>query len=238
MTDRVKYFLLGLLFLVVAGVIAFDRWNSREALMGSSEDARRAARDDGNSGDTIVNPPIDDKTNSRLTIDPAPEPDPNLPPFPSPDPRPAPDPEPAPGPAPGPGPLAKPAASKTHVVKSGESLEAISRLYYPGKVHAGIKLIATANKIENVNRIRERQRLVIPAMNARGVRKPQVQTANKNTRVPSTYTVLASDGDLYSICRRYYGGKGEGRRIKEIMGLNNLWSANVRAGTVLKLPPR
>ncbi|MGH7163259.1 MAG: hypothetical protein ACREID_07230, partial [Planctomycetota bacterium] len=30
MADRVKYFLLGLLFLVVAGVIAYDRWNSAD----------------------------------------------------------------------------------------------------------------------------------------------------------------------------------------------------------------
>ena len=27
MADRVNYFLLGLLFLIVAGVIAYDRWN-------------------------------------------------------------------------------------------------------------------------------------------------------------------------------------------------------------------
>ena len=30
MVDRVKYFLLGLLFLIVAGVIAYDRWNTDE----------------------------------------------------------------------------------------------------------------------------------------------------------------------------------------------------------------
>ena len=30
MVDRVKYFLLGLLFLIVAGVITYDRWNTDE----------------------------------------------------------------------------------------------------------------------------------------------------------------------------------------------------------------
>ena len=30
MVDRIKYFLLGLLFLIVAGVIAYDRWNTDE----------------------------------------------------------------------------------------------------------------------------------------------------------------------------------------------------------------
>ena len=32
MADRVKYFLLGLLFLVVAGVIAYDKWNAPGAV--------------------------------------------------------------------------------------------------------------------------------------------------------------------------------------------------------------
>ncbi|MDH3590742.1 MAG: hypothetical protein OER88_02620, partial [Planctomycetota bacterium] len=44
MADRVKYFVLGVLFLVVAGVIAFDRWNSPQ---DSTPVADRGDEDDG-----------------------------------------------------------------------------------------------------------------------------------------------------------------------------------------------
>lgn len=241
MTDRVKYFVLGLLFLVVAGVIAFDRWSSRDAILGSSDENSQSARDDANSGEIWVRPPADPSKRSPLIIEPGPD-DPELPIRNKKKPKVFPQPNPAPGPIPGPNPVVRPTPSPTsakmHVVKSGETLEAISRQYYPGKVYAGVKLIASANKIENLNRIKERQKLIIPAMNTQGNRKPIAPVVDRSTTVPSTYTVKASDGDLYSICRRYYGRKGEGRRIKEIMALNNLWSANVSAGTTLKLPPR
>jgi LysM repeat protein len=257
MTDRVKYFLLGLLFLVVAGVIAFDRWNSREALQGDT----KTAQENTNLGETWVNPPIDDRNGHKLTIDPnGPDGDSKLPPLPGrngpgrngpgrngpgrdgrivdPQPKPTPEVEPTPRPNVDPKPILVAGSGKTHVVQSGETLEAISRQYYPGKVHAGIKLIARANKIENLNRITERQKLVIPAMNSRSSRKAKVQPVENSRKVPHSYTVKAADGDLYSICRPYYGRAGEGRRIKEIMALNNLVSSNVTAGTVLKLPPR
>jgi len=242
MTDRVKYFLLGLLFLVVAGVIAFDRWNSREAFMGHTD----TARENTNSGETWVNPVLNNKgrrTDGRkLSIDdrnddgpvsPHRLPDPDGPKV---DPIPKPPSDPNDGRKPEPKPVVR--ADKTHVVKSGETLEAISRQYYPGKIYAGIKLIAHANKIENLNRITERQKLVIPAMDTRVVRKAQVTRVDTSKKVPNSYTVKANDGDLYTICRRYYGRTGEGRRVKEIMSLNGLLSAYVTAGTVIKLPPR
>jgi hypothetical protein len=55
---------------------------------------------------------------------------------------------------------------------------------------------------------------------------------------PSTYVVKSSDGDLYKICRKFYGSSGEGARVPRIMAANNLFSVNVKAGTRLKLPPR
>ncbi|MDH3592580.1 MAG: LysM peptidoglycan-binding domain-containing protein, partial [Planctomycetota bacterium] len=57
-------------------------------------------------------------------------------------------------------------------------------------------------------------------------------------KIPSTYVVKSSDGDLYAICRRFYGAQGEGARVARIMELNQLWSARVAAGTVLRLPAK
>ena len=57
-------------------------------------------------------------------------------------------------------------------------------------------------------------------------------------KVPNTYTVKKSDGDLYAICRRFFGRRGEGARVARIMQRNKLWSANVKPGTVLILSER
>ena len=46
----------------------------------------------------------------------------------------------------------------------------------------------------------------------------------------------AGDKDLYKICRKFYGRSGEGARVVQIMNMNNLVSARVKAGTKLKLP--
>ena len=60
----------------------------------------------------------------------------------------------------------------------------------------------------------------------------------KRTEIPSTYRVKAGDKDLYQICRRFYGRAGEGARVARIMELNQLYSADVRPGTLLRLPPK
>ena len=167
MTDRVKYFLLGMLFLVVAGVIAFDRLNSRDAMNGGEE----TAREDENTGSSWINPNgrrpgglvIDD----RRGRDPEPEPA-EVPPIPSRKPPVDPEPEPEPAPAP------RPASAKTHVVKSGETLESISKLYYSRRWYKGIKLITEASAIDNPNRISIGQKLVIPAMSTSASPTPTV----------------------------------------------------------------
>jgi LysM repeat protein len=140
-------------------------------------------------------------------------------------------------------------------VKSGEALEKISRRYYPDEVYKGIQLIVKANGLRNANVISEGQKLVIPAMSTRGTRRPTVVNGNRgtgtNTRsgartasrtpssgVPSTYVVKSSDGDLYKICRRFYGRTGEGARVARIMEMNGLWTVNLKAGAKLKLPPK
>ena len=253
MSDRVKYFLLGLLFLVVAGVIAFDRLNNTNPAPNSTE----VARENANAGETWIKPPLkepkddpkpnfgerfgkrdpakNDSTGPGLIIDPnagrgaqAKKNDTPaiIPPVNrTPDPKPEPKPEPV-------------GASKTHVVRSGETLESISKRHYPGQVYRGIKLISSANNIRNPNHISINQRLIIPAMDSRGTRQPTVARQPNTGGIPSTYTVRSSDADLYAICRRFYGRAGEGKRTREIMKLNGLVSVYVEAGTKLKLPPK
>ena len=46
------------------------------------------------------------------------------------------------------------------------------------------------------------------------------------------------DGNLYAICRRLYGREGQGARVARVMELNRLYSADVKAGTLLILPAR
>ena len=242
MADRVKYFMLGLLFLVVAGVIAYDRWNSRDGI----QDEEVAAYERDNSGKIFIAPDAgDDESNLRTPpINPKPESGKERPLIinPLPDDPPADKP-----PVVKPKPNDRKAASKerVHVVRSGEALEKISRQYYPDKVYKGIDLIVKANGLRSANVITEGQKLIIPAMDARGGSRPVVvkketpvkrAAAKKpSSGVPSTYVVKSSDGDLYKICRKFYGSSGEGARIARIMRENNLISIHVKAGTRLKL---
>ena len=135
MADRVKYFLLGVLFLVVAGVIAYDKWNSAGA---SKEVADRSAGDTGDNWDVSVPPqqeplkvepgkeeaPLTPEEQKRLDLPPQPDPSAkgtggDVPKEAAKTPQPA-EPKPvAPAPAP-----------KTHVIKKGETLEAIAIEYY------------------------------------------------------------------------------------------------------------
>lgn len=244
MADRVKYFLLGLLFLVVAGVIAFDRWNSRDAA-GPADTSARGQDGEGqiwfdppSRGEeeleedlppiSIV-PPVNEDEESGRNIIPTP-----------PEPRPKPTPKPTPGPTPRPGPAAK--SKQIHVVQSGETLGEIAELYYPGRVQSGIRMIVQANQIANPNRIREKDKLIIPASKVRAPNRTPVleQPAKRkpSSGIPSVYTVKSSDGDLYKISRKFYGRGGEGARVTRIMNMNNLLSPRVKAGTKLKLPKR
>jgi len=260
MADRVKYFLLGLLFLVVAGVIAYDRWNSRDGLPEDGTAEYEMAADKNNASTIFIGPGLDENgaTKERPHEEP-PSVDEELelvdaPPFrgdglglgkrngdhvikeePQPQPRPQPTP-----------------AARTHVVRSGEALEKIARLYYePGEVYKGIQLIVKANSIANPNRISKGDKLVIPAMSSGArptvdiVRTPNRKataskpaTKKKSGGIPSVYVVRASDGDLYKILRRFYGRSGEGARIVRVMEANNLVSVNVKAGTRIKMPNR
>ncbi|MHC4941252.1 MAG: LysM peptidoglycan-binding domain-containing protein [Planctomycetota bacterium] len=273
-----KYFALAVLFLVVAGVIAYDRWNA-----GTGDplaDARGA--DDGRiqadvspgaeDPESLTVPPRDEQP---PTMPPAAEPevetpplaedpgsialppirpiereDITLPPAPREDPPAKKEVEPkrtAPKKAEPKlvTPKAKPAARpiKTtdtiHTVRSGENLEKIALRYYGTR--RGIAWIVEANNLRDANRIYERQSLLIPARDDSLIRR----TAKLNTKrsaperkVPRTHTVTKSDGDLYAICRKYYGRRGEGARVARIMQLNKLWSADVKVGTVLILPAK
>jgi LysM repeat protein len=274
MVDRVKYFALAVLFLVVAGVIAYDRWNA-----GTGDPLAEArGADDGRiqaevnpGGDPALTvpprsqppstqpepdfPPIEEDPDSIALppIRPIEREDITLPPAPREDPpatRKTTQPKktaPA-GPKksePKPRPKAKPAArpikssDTIHTVRSGENLEKIALRYYGTR--RGIAWIVTANNLRDANRIYERQSLLIPARDDSLIRRTAKTSTKKHTpsrKVPRNYTVKKSDGDLYAICRRYYGRRGEGARVARIMELNKLWSADVKTGTVLILPEK
>jgi nucleoid-associated protein YgaU len=239
MVDRVKYFLLGLLFLVVAGVIAYDRWNSSADEAGSGQQEARDS-EDRISIEIAPRPPAP----PAPAFDPLRSPEPEPAPVPAVDPEPAPPPAPKPAPAPAPEPAPPPAVKPTptttriHTVQSGENLESIAMRYY--ETRRGVAWIVEANRLKDKNRIFVNQKLVIPARHdvegtpARTVRR----AAPPADKIPSRYVVRRGDGNLYSICRRFYGSKGEGERVARVMEMNRLWSAEVQPGTVLLLPPK
>ncbi|MHC4940978.1 MAG: LysM peptidoglycan-binding domain-containing protein [Planctomycetota bacterium] len=241
MADRVKYFLLGLLFLVVAGVIAFDRWNSRDA-MGPADKSSQAEESES---EIWFDPPSreveeteeEEEVRPISIIPPAEKEKPHernyIPEPPKVDPEPEPE------------PVREEPQTNVHVVRSGETLGGIASRYYPGRVQAGIKLIVQANNISNPNRIRENDRLVIPASKVRAPerspvvdRTTPVKKTTTNRGTPSTYVVKKGDGDLYRILRKFYGRSGEGARVVRVMEMNDLISPRVKPGTRLKLPPR
>jgi len=252
MADRVKYFLLGVLFLVVAGVIAYDRWNP------SGEPRDVAERPQTDTGDDF------DMSSSRreiLTV-PGTVPDPQTTAAPSgstPEPVAAEQAHAAAATAPPaaskpetPKPETKkpearkpeatkpetPAPSKTHVIRKGETLEAIAIKYYGTR--EGIEWIVDANRLGNANRIFANQKLVIPAKKEiakEGGTGGATTTKTKGT-VPPRYKVKEGDGNLYAICRKLYGREGLGARVYRVMETNHLHSADIQAGTVLILPPR
>ena len=223
MVDRVKYFLLGLLFLLVAGVIAYDRWNSPATPESFGDNSARVDID-GSAPPTIDVPfvPQDDRQPDRK------EPVDKLEPV---------EDEPIPAKK-KPEPIKKkPAEQKPdrfHIVKAGESLERIALQYY--NTRAGVVWIVDANGLKNRNVIFQNQKLIIPARKEL-TKKAPVKKAPAS-KVPSRYTVKSGDGDLYAICRRFYGASGQGARIARIMEMNALLSADVKSGTVLKLPPK
>ncbi|MFQ5844595.1 MAG: LysM peptidoglycan-binding domain-containing protein [Planctomycetota bacterium] len=249
MADRIKYFLLGLLFLVVAGVIAYDRWNTEEP--GDRVDEE---------GMAIHFPPADPPPTRIPTAVPPPLREPAAhptvrtpPPVES---RPAattrtpPSTPPVTRVAPAPGPpvtrrIPKPepparVPPQRHTVRPGETLESIALRYYGTR--KGVTWIASENGITNADFIRVGYRLTIP-LRTRG-RDGAARPARTRTRsrpspaVPKTYVVRRGDGSLYAICRRFYGAQGEGARVHRVMEINGLWSAEVTPGTTLRLPPK
>jgi LysM repeat protein len=244
MADRVKYFLLGVLFLVVAGVIAYDRWNSA----GEPRDIADRGGDTDTVGDIVMAPvkgPERREDGAQLNVDPNATPiDPaNVNPAPAPGPKePAVQPEPVrvePKPAP-PKEEPKAAPDKTHVVRKGDTLEAIAIKYYGSR--DGIERIVTANKLGNRNRIFANQKLIIPAKKeiakegGSGGTKAAAAKPAASGKNSSRYTVKDTDGDLYAICRRIYGANGLSARVHEVMKLNHLYSRDVKTGTILILP--
>jgi LysM repeat protein len=239
MADRVKYFVLGLLFLVVAGVIAYDNWNSKgtpDQVVASGGDSDRVEVTVGGEEDNAR-----EANRGGLSITPEPEPEPEPAPKPDPEPAPKPTPKPEPAPKPDPEPAPKPAPEmrdRTHIVQSGESLERIAIKYYGTR--RGIGWIVERNGLANPNRIYAKQKLIIPArkeLNAPAAKKTARKVSKPSGEIPSRYTVKSGE-DLYAICRRFYGPKGLAARVDRVMDLNQLWKAEVKPGAVLILPPK
>ena len=227
MVDRIKYFLLGLLFLIVAGVIAYDRWNTDEYEQPAQDETvsvrftepDRSVREGRDRTGTAGTPPRVTPAVGTPVPSTIRHTDPLVPPEPK--------------PVVHKKPVVRPPvpAARVHVVRSGETLESIALKYY--KTSRGIAWIVQANGLRNANFIREKQKLKIPAPPTGTVRR-----APSSGKVPSTYVVKAGDGNLYAICRRFYGAGGQGARVNKILELNGLWSAEVTPGTTLRLPPK
>jgi len=220
MADRVKYFLLGLLFLVVVGVVAFDRWNAAPEPAKSDPKDRAIVKVEPLPPPVSITPP---------RVEPAPiQP---APPAPAPAPVVA---EPPPLPAPKP----PPPSMVHHVVGENETLEGIALRYY--KTTKGVAWIVRANGLENANFIRAKQKLVIPpapegaAAPPAAVKAPEAPAAKP--AAPGTYRVKADETDLYAICRRLYGPDGLPARVARVMDENGLYSATVTPGALLRLP--
>lgn len=246
MADRVKYFLLGLLFLVVAGVIAYDRWNTTPNELATTGDDHR--------WEVVVGtqtPPAERAAELAVPATPEPakkEQTKTATQKPAPETKPARQPMRLEPPAPEPPSKSKPvvtvrppaAAPKVHIIRAGETLESIALRYY--KTRKGVQWIVDANKLKDPDRVYENQKLVIPARKVTTKRTPTTTTkktaGKKQLPADGRYTVKPGDGDLYAICRRFYGSKGEGARVARIMELNNLWSAEVKPGSVLILPKK
>ena len=222
MAERVKYFLLGLLFVIVAGVITYDQWIYRDTA------DRPVEQDTGDRFSMTVGrdepPPVTTRGRRDTDREPVIEKQPldvKRKPKPRPIVRPPIKPKP---------PDAKPAREQLHVVRAGETLGEIAQHYY--KTNNGIIWIVDANGLANPNRIFEKQELVIPP--PPGSAKRVATRTTKPTKIPLRYTVKAGE-DLYTVCRRFYGTKGEGARVNKIMELNGLWTVKVQKGTVILL---
>jgi len=229
MADRVKYFLLGLLFLVVAGVIAYDRWNS--------VDAPEVPKGDASAHMTIaVEPPVTTPSPPPPRVDPEPAVPPPLSAADRSAKRDAEVRDELPPPS---LPAVKAVPQPVyHIVADDENLEAIAMRYY--KTAKGIDWIVDANGLRDANFIRAKQKLLIPPSPEGAAPKPPDEAArtkpDAKPALPATYRVRSGESDLYAICRKLYGADGLGARVARVMEANQLYSASVAAGTLLRLP--
>ncbi len=295
MADRVKYFVLGLLFLVVAAVIAYDSWNTTPTdIPDADQTAKRDGCSDHGDGEpmNVLSDVPGPDTDNRDRRNPGSGDSPALNVglgadeakrasvangYGNGDPRngelgggnrgdrrfdegpgsnrdgnrnraapiernPESRTEPKRGARTEP---ARNVPARTHIVRANENLEKIAIKYYGTR--RGVAWIVTANRLSNPDRIFEKQELIIPARKelsgvpGHASRRPAGKRAKTAKRsggtAPTTYTVKSGE-DLYKICRRLYGQAGQGARVSRIMDLNGLYTARVKAGTVLRLPPR
>ena len=106
-----------------------------------------------------------------------------------------------------------------------------------GRRFEGLKIIVIEPELD-LALIKIDQKLIIPASRETAGRPSGRSRTAAGSKVPSSYVVKRGDGDLYAICRKFYGAAGEGARVARIMDMNGLWSAEVATGTRLTLPPK
>ncbi|MHC4932084.1 MAG: LysM peptidoglycan-binding domain-containing protein, partial [Planctomycetota bacterium] len=144
MVDRFKYFLLGLLFLVVAGVIAYDRWNSVDEVAVGEESRIEVISGEALPLSTGSPEPKEEPAAQEPVVRTIPFEEPRAEPV-------APVTPPLPRPPVERRPEPVPQARVVHVVQSGENLEAIALRYY--NTRQGISWIQEANSLRDRNRI-------------------------------------------------------------------------------------
>ncbi|MBN2404643.1 MAG: LysM peptidoglycan-binding domain-containing protein [Coriobacteriia bacterium] len=110
-------------------------------------------------------------------------------------------------------------APQTYVVQEGDSLSKIAERFY-GK-ESGWKRIVTANKLDNPDRLRVGQRLVIPpeepvpaVIGTHDTRAPSVALTGDSTSEAQSYTVQKGDR-LIKIAEQFYGDGAKWRLIAD-----------------------
>lgn len=128
-------------------------------------------------------------------------------------------------------------AQRTHVVRSGETLTSISKLYYGtgnkwSRIHE-----ANRSLIPNKDRLKVGMKLTIPGVAGESV--PEATVSNRNAAASGTQRHTVRRGEsLRSIAKRYYGTEGGWKRIhKANRARIGDDPRKLKIGVVLVVPP-
>lgn len=130
--------------------------------------------------------------------------------------------------------VASASASRTYVVKKGETLYEIARAQY--KSEAAWKAIYEANRdrLANPGDVRAGMKLVLPPASAVSAGGSSASSAKS---APQTYTVRKGE-NLHTIAEKMYGAQSYWTLIRDANKDKLTDADEVRAGTKLVLPPK